>query len=66
MGCRERGHRGCAALASNAPLKGTATSRRRLVCDTATGLWNAASETSYYLSKAVFYAHASGGANRAP
>ena len=39
--------------------------RRRLVRDTATGLWNLASETSYHVSNAVFSAHAAGGAIRA-
>ena len=34
-------------------------------CDTATGLWNLASETSYHVSNAVFSAHAAGGAIRA-
>ena len=33
--------------------------------DTATGLWNLASETSYHVSNAVFSAHAAGGAIRA-
>ena len=39
--------------------------RRRLERDTATGLWNLASETSYHVSNAVFSAHAAGGAIRA-
>ena len=39
--------------------------RRRLVRNTATGLWNLASETSYHVSNAVFSAHAAGGAIRA-
>ena len=34
--------------------------RRRLERDTATGLWNLASETSYHVSNAVFSAHAAG------
>ena len=39
--------------------------RRRLVRNTATGLWNTAQETSYHVSNAVFSAHAAGGAIRA-
>ncbi len=39
--------------------------RRRLVRDTATGLWNLASETSYHVSNATFSAHAAGAAIRA-
>ena len=39
--------------------------RRRLERDTATSLWNLASETSYHVSNAVFSAHAAGGAIRA-
>lgn len=39
--------------------------RRRLVRDTATGLWNTASETSYHVSNAVFPARAAGAAIRA-
>jgi hypothetical protein len=39
--------------------------RRRLERDTASGLWNMASETSYHVSNAVFSARASGAAIRA-
>jgi hypothetical protein len=39
--------------------------RRRLERDTATGLWNTASETSYHVSNAVFSARASSAAIRA-
>ncbi len=39
--------------------------RRRLVRETATGLWSLASETSYHVSNAVFSADAAGAAIRA-